>query len=181
VSEFSESWHLVADDEADGAALLDRAGVAGWVFPASGGWVTIVPEASFGQGPHESLPAANTGLLAHYVHAEDHGWQLDVWAGRLPVGSQEVEWTEELDVRSRLDADRLADAVEAARPEPPLDRTELRRLLEVDEASLESMLMSLRSPAPQVAALLGWGEYDWLSGDYLADDGAEEWGARRIG
>jgi hypothetical protein len=54
MSEFSESYHLEADDQQDGLCLLRRANLEGFVFPPQYGWVTIIPRSEFGT-PSERL------------------------------------------------------------------------------------------------------------------------------
>ncbi len=75
MSEFSESYHLEADDQQDSMHLLQRAALEGVVFPPQRGWVTIVPRSQFG-APPERLLEANEGGLLRYLLDQDAGWMF---------------------------------------------------------------------------------------------------------
>jgi hypothetical protein len=84
VSEFSDSFHLRANDPAGVVALLRAAGVAGSVFPAENGWVSFVFERGSRIGTNdlaERVFAANKGLLVDYAYAADHGCWVSVYRG----------------------------------------------------------------------------------------------------
>src|SRR5262245_5368123 len=99
MSEFSQSYHLRTSDEADGVALLERAGRSGWVMTPGDEWVTVIafPD-TFGE-PLPAMVEANEGLLVFYLNAEDHGWLFTVFQGAQPVSSYGCSWEEALDVQ----------------------------------------------------------------------------------
>lgn len=169
MSEFSESWHLVADGAPEGEALLRRAGRPGWVFAPAGGWVTIVPDAGFGELDPAGFAAANTGLLVHYVNAEDHGWAFTVFDGAAPVCAYEAEWTFDLAAdTSRLDVEALVTRLTAAGID--CDAAAVAPLVsdELDEDAL--FADPFTNPGHRFAALLGWAEFSWLDAGGLRND-----------
>jgi hypothetical protein len=168
MSEFTECYQLLADDVADGVALLERAGLPGWAFPPRDGWVTVVVERPYTTEPDPPLIAANQGVLLLFVNAEDHGWSLTLWEGPDERSHYQAEWELDIEVdASRLDLDafrRLVgpavpgermDAVVAALGSPP----EFDAVRWVTEGN----------PAQQVAGLLGLPNAEWISGEQLGD------------
>jgi len=158
MSEFSESFHLRTDKQADGVNLLQRAGLCGAVFSASRGWVTIVPESGLCEAVAQMV-GANEGVLLHYLYAEDHGWQFELYDSRTAICKYECGWDEELAIN---DAET--------------DQSELVPLLveESCEGALESILhpadidaVIMESPAYRFANVVGLEHYEWLSGGYL--------------
>jgi hypothetical protein len=101
VSEFSQSYHVVTDDAETGAALLRDAGLTGWVFPASNGWVTVLPDPDEFGTPSPALVAANAGTLLYYLNAEDHGWTFTIWEGGEQVCAYGCAWDHTLDVQDK--------------------------------------------------------------------------------
>lgn len=94
MSEFSESIHLRSDDVNDVATLLGAAKVAGYVFPASKGWVSFVYD---GDEPparerFDRIIAANRGLLVHWDYAEDHGCNVTLYEGAKRAGRLRVSF-----------------------------------------------------------------------------------------
>jgi hypothetical protein len=110
VSEFSDSYHLEADDQQAGVQLLRRAHLEGFVFPPQSGWVSIFPRSEFGTPP-QSLLEANQGCLLHYLLNEDAGWLFEVYSRPVPVPacSYECRWLDWSDREEwiRVDASRL--------------------------------------------------------------------------
>jgi hypothetical protein len=96
MSEFSESYHLQADDQQDGVGLLQRAHLDGYVFPPQRGWVSIIPRSEFGETP-DDLVEANQGWLLHYLLEQDAGWMSAVYAGPILACFYECRW---LDLRT---------------------------------------------------------------------------------
>lgn len=95
MSEFSHSWHLRESHDSAAIALLVRAKVNGFVFPASGGWVPFV-------APREDdrrVSAANVGLLVRYVYASDHGADIDLFEG--PKRRTQLSWQFEVARKKR--------------------------------------------------------------------------------
>src|SRR5689334_15179452 len=96
MSEFSESYHLRGSDINEGVELVRRSGLKGYVFPPKDGWVAIVVEEnSF--APDQRVVSQNTGMLLHFVSAEDHGWTFTLFDGDREVSAYDCGW--ENDVR----------------------------------------------------------------------------------
>jgi hypothetical protein len=83
VSEVSESGHLRTENAEHAVALLKRAKVPGFVFPARNGWV------SFAYPPGDEnrfdLAQANEKLLVLYEYAADQGCWVTVYQGKKPM------------------------------------------------------------------------------------------------
>jgi HIRAN domain len=91
VSEFTESYHLQADDQQAGVHLLQWAHLDGFVFPPQRGWVTILPRSEFGEMP-DGLVEANEGWLLRYLLDQDTGWMFQVYSGPILGSSYECCW-----------------------------------------------------------------------------------------
>ncbi len=170
MSEFTECYQLLAGDVAEGAALLERAGLSGWAFPAQNGWVTVVVERPYTTEPDPPLIDANQGVLALFVNAEDHGWSLSFWEGAALRSHYRCEWDDEITADTsglsppelrRLLAPAVADptARPAGRGGP---RGPARRRRPRSRSSPATVRPS------RAARLLGFPNADWISGDYLA-------------
>ncbi len=83
MGEVSESAHLRTENVEHAVALLKRAKVAGYVFPARNGWVSFVHEP--GDENRLDLTQANEKLLVFYDYAADHGCWVTVYDGKKPV------------------------------------------------------------------------------------------------
>ena len=118
MSEFSESYHLEADTQQDGIRLLQRAGLTGWVFPpkrhwpATRGWVTILPRSTFGEPP-AALIEANEGWLLHYLLDQDAGWMFAAYTGPVLTSRYECRWLDWSDPQNRIKTDASDVDVEA--------------------------------------------------------------------
>ncbi|SRR6266545_1010759 len=91
MSEFSESYHLQADDQQAGLHLLQQANLEGFVFPPQRGWVTIIPRSEFG-APPQRLLEANQGCLLRYLLDQDAGWMFQVYTGPILASHYECHW-----------------------------------------------------------------------------------------
>jgi hypothetical protein len=91
MSEFSESYHLEADDQQAGVHLLGRANLDGFVFPPQRGWVTIIPRSEFG-APPESLFEANQGRLLRWLLDQDAGSMFQLYSGPILASHYECRW-----------------------------------------------------------------------------------------
>jgi hypothetical protein len=181
MSEFSESFHLVAGELVEGHALLERAGCSGWVFPSVNGWVTVVPDEAtsvgdVGQVDPELLFSGSirtmsppvdspvvTALLANqvlvwFLNYEDHGWAFGVWKGGELISDASVEWT--FDNFAFLDGLNIAATTSALTSANPFVSPDRLGELLASVADGENL-------ADEMAILLGWGEAAWLSSDYL--------------
>jgi hypothetical protein len=104
VSEFSESYHLEADQQQAGVHLLGRANLDGVVFPPQRGWVSIFPRSEFGEPP-DALIQANQGVLLHYLLDEDAGWLFEVYAGPQLTCHYQCHWLDWSDFQARVNVD----------------------------------------------------------------------------
>jgi hypothetical protein len=104
VSEFSESYHLEADEQQAGSHLLQRANLEGVVFPPQCGWVTIIPQSKFGQLP-EGLVQANQGVLLRYLLDQDAGWMFEIFSGPKLASRYQCRWLDWSDQDSRITVD----------------------------------------------------------------------------
>jgi len=163
MSEFSESYHLRGTSRREAITLLQRAGLAGYVFPALDGWVTFVAEGE----PfklNERLVAANEGVLVRWVFADDHGWAFDVVKARKPILRYECSWEEEIEVDGKISHAALQQALGMELPGlageagvTVLYPESIEQLLEV-------------KPAYSFAKAIGLTNYRWLAYDYLSRD-----------
>jgi len=166
MSEFSESYHLKSADPQDAVAILRRAGLAGYVFPAAHGWVSFV--ADEGQfAPDLRIVRESTALLLHYVYAEDHGWSFAFHEHGRPVTSYSCQWDPELEVTdSSLSLDTLR-ALVARHGAGDIDAVIAR----LHPASFEEAIES--ETAKQFAAALGLTHYEWLDFEHTAREFGE--------
>jgi hypothetical protein len=106
MSEFSESYHLEADDQQAGVHLLQRAHLEGFVFPPPRGWVTIVPRSEFGEMPN-ALREANQGWLLRWLLDQDAGWMFEIFTEPILASSYECCWLDWRTWDSRIRVDTL--------------------------------------------------------------------------
>lgn len=81
--ELSESGHLRTENVEHAVALLRRAKIPGFVFPARNGWVSFVYPP--GDENRFDLEQANERLLLLYEYASEHGCWVTVYEGKKPV------------------------------------------------------------------------------------------------
>ncbi|RAP76143.1 hypothetical protein [Paenibacillus montanisoli] len=167
MSEFSESYHLVGKDRREGIALLTRAGLSGYVYPAINDWITLLPS-----GPiytqNEELIANNHGMLLYYAYAEDHGWSFSLYEGDKLICRYDCSWDEEIvhDV-SELHAERLLAFINS-RPGRQQDVTDEQLMKALSITDFEELFEQV--PAYQFAQWLGLTHYEWQSHDYIERD-----------
>ena len=165
MSEFSESYHLRATSRKDAVALLQSAGLAGFVHPSLDGWVTLVAEGEPFR-PNEDLIAPNVGTLVHWVFGEDHGWEFSVYRGPRALCTYSCSWEEEVVVEGKVSHAELEEHI--GMPLPLLAGEAGLKIL--FPKSIEEVF-AVR-PAYAFAKALGLTNYRWLSYDYLASDHA---------
>lgn len=83
MSENSDSGHLRTENPEHAVALLKRAKVPGFVFPARNGWVSFVYPP--GDENQFDLVQANEKLLLLYEYAGDHGCSVTLYQAKKPV------------------------------------------------------------------------------------------------
>lgn len=175
MSEFSQSYHLRTDAQADGVALLERAGLGGWVFPPGNGWVSFVPLPDPYGEPTSELVQANRGTLLFYMNAEDHGWVFTIFEGPQPVSSYGCGWEDDLDVQDeQLDASLVDALVRDGAMDPDLASEQAQRLLHPD--GIDQVLTYFthtegRNPGHGFAETLGLEHFHELSAAYLQQGG----------
>jgi hypothetical protein len=133
MSEFSETYNLLADSRQDAIELLQRARIEGFVFPPANGWITLLPRSEFGQ-PVVPLIEANTGTLLNYLYDDDGGWRFVLLEGPNVTSSYSciwLDWTNWNDDSIRIDDSGLdLDRVlELAARVNPVSSEELERIL----------------------------------------------------
>jgi hypothetical protein len=158
MSEFSESFHVRSSKQADGVDLLRRAGLGGAVFSAVRGWVTVVPEGELCEAV-DQMVGANQGILLHYLYAEDHGWQFELYENSSAICRYQCGW----DPRFAIDDSEMNQSVVV----PLLVEGSRERALEdiLHPADVEAVIME--APAYRFANAVGLEHYEWLSGRYL--------------
>ena len=160
MSEFSESFHLRSEVQADGERLLRRAGFGGAVFSAVRGWVTIVAACDLYEGV-EAMAGANEGVLLHYFYAEDHCWQFAVYEGGRKICRYECDWVEDFG----FDDSGVDKAVLVGLLRDKSLEGELESVLR--PAGIEAIITD--SPAYRFAELVGLEHYEWLGGGHLGE------------
>jgi len=174
VSEFSQSYHLASDEQEEATDLLRRAGVRGWVFPPSNGWVSFLPEPDEFGTPSPAVVAANTGTLLYYLNAEDHGWTFAIWQRSDPVCAYGCSWEGTLVIEdASLDMVVVGQIVSVNALEHEAARLTAERLLHPE--SLEHVLAYVahtegRNPGHGFAEAIGLEHFHWLSTDYVLRD-----------
>jgi hypothetical protein len=163
MSEFSESYHLKADTTHAGVSLLQRAGLSGFVFSASNGWVTVLPEGE-PFSPNAALISANDSILLYYMNAEDHGWAFAVYVNAAPQASYSCAWDESIQVQQPLDIARFETVVGPVLS--PLGAEKLRTVFE--PRNFEELFET--APAYAFAEAVGLKNFEWISFEYLMTD-----------
>jgi hypothetical protein len=163
MSEFSESYHLRGTDIKEGVALVQRAGLKGYVFPPKDGWIPIVAEGnSF--APDERITSRNTGILLHYVSAEDHGWSFAVFEGKELRCGYDCAWDDEVRVDdSRYSSDALARTLGADGPAAVSAAEKILHPADID-AAVDT------EPARVFAEAMRLPRFEWFAYDYVAHD-----------
>ncbi|MCK8487534.1 hypothetical protein M0651_10155 [Paenibacillus sp. MBLB2552] len=170
MSEFSESYHLFSIDQNEGIKLLKKAWLRGFVYPSSYNWVTIVPSGRSFQ-PNKRLINKNKGVLVHLINAEDHGWSISIYDGRKRTFHYECNWEEEIDInQDEYNRERFVDLVNSnpyqQKTVTPLDITKVFYVSDFEE-------LFERNPVQQVAELLGFENYEWISYEYSLREAKE--------
>ncbi|MDQ6420580.1 hypothetical protein RB620_14210 [Paenibacillus sp. LHD-117] len=164
MSEFSASYHLKTDDRNQVVKLIRDSGNTGFVFEETNGWVTFLIE-----GPafdiSESVISCNPGMLVHYSHAEDHGWELRIFNKDEIVFDYTCDWTDDIQIRKELfDLDLIKELV----INQGNSTADLEGLFDLKDFDFD------QSPAFAFAELIGLVHYEWLSADYVSKDELDE-------
>jgi hypothetical protein len=175
MSNWSESYHLRSDDQAAGVALLQRAGLSGFVYPPANGWVTLFAEgAPFNL--NRELVKANEGALLYLWFAEDGGWGFALASGPRVVSAYACRWENGVSVSAgKLRLGALCSELAALGLPGDLRDTLEPLLLSVTEENLFSF--NAEDPAPQrheFAGLLGVTNYEYFTYDALVEEADEE-------
>ena len=163
MSEFSESFHLRATSRLEAVELLRRAGLAGYVFPALDGWVTLLPEGITFEDP-DQLVAVNRGTLLRWAYGEDHGWGFNVYEGTEEKLSYFCSWEDDLEVDGEIQHSQLQQLL----------GLQLQDLAGPTGAQIfypPSMTVVFETkPAYTFAKAIGLTHFKWLSYDYMQLD-----------
>lgn len=116
MSEFTEAYYLRTKEQSEAIALLERAKHSGYVFPEKDGWVTFVINSNFSDTP-ETLRRANTGILVHFINAEDHGWGFEIFYGEKLAMSYKCDINDE-GIMQFIDLDRITEPDYTPEPIP---------------------------------------------------------------
>lgn len=155
MSEFASTYFLRSPDPAEGAALLERAGVEGEAELVENGWIRLDADVLVTDVANH-LVAFNSGVLLWWLYSQDHGWSFRVFEGAACVATYDCELSdcepsEEMQFDDTLvDYARLAAFV----PLSPKDdfQVRLKALLQPD---LSSFMDLDDPPSLQFLDLLG--------------------------
>jgi len=162
MSQFSESYHLKTKDMQDGIMLLQKAGKRGFVFSESNGWVTLVAEGEAFM-PNEGLINSNTGILLHFMNAEDHGWGFTLYDGNKQISQYSCFWEEDLIIEdSDLNIKALGEIIEH-KNEKIKDIKDILYIQEIEEVFEKNV-------AKAFADLIGVTYHEWVSYDYVSNE-----------
>ena len=169
MSEFSQTYHLVADDQGAGVDLLREVPVRGFVFPPSNGWVTFVPDEDEYGRLNQDVVGANPSTLLHLVSAEDHGWEFSVFERDQPTCTYRCTWEWDVEVE---DSQLNLDVVERLSQEhgEGISMPELNALLH--PPNLDALMSDQGNPADRFARSVGLVHFSWISWHYLTVDDA---------
>ncbi len=184
MSEFSQSYHVASDRQEDAVELLQRAGLGGWVFPPSNGWISFLPDPDEFGTPAPALITANAGTLLYYLNAEDHGWTFTIWQGPEVACAYGCSWEDGLEIQdSALDLNLVGQIVSVNALEPHTAKLTIERLLRPE--SREHLLAYAvhtegRNPGHGFAEAIGLEHFPWLSTDYVKRDGGHVFGVETL-
>lgn len=91
MSEFSDSYHLRTNNPLEAVELIRTTERTGAVLPPQGNWTTFLIEGPT-SAPLADLVENNTGLLLHYIHADDHGCWLRFFIGPKELTEASCCW-----------------------------------------------------------------------------------------
>lgn len=163
MSEFSESYHLRTENIEDACSLLRQAGIKGFVFPATNGWVTFVAEDGRFE-PDQRIVAAARQSLLHYVNAEDHGWSFALYDGGQLVSAYRCDWD------GNVSYDDTAYSRSAIEKIVPSVDPEALTEFEAELHPSDSGDVFGAEPARLFAEAVGLERYEWLSYHYVKED-----------
>ena len=166
MSEFSESYHLLCSNYLDGISLIKSAGLKGFVFPESSSWATIVLEGSDFK-PIKKIIESNTGILVHFVNAEDFGWYFSIYDGNKKSCHYECMWQDEIEIADEeFSMDVFESFVQQCNSGTIVDKKEVEGLLH--PKGVDTIFN--KKPAYRIADLLGLKNYQWVSFEYVGYD-----------
>lgn len=180
MSEFSQSYHMVAEQQADAVALLARAGIGGWVLPASNGWVTFLPDPDAFGVPSPEVVASNFGVLLWYLNAEDHGWSFAVFEDSSSVCAYGCAWEDALVVHDEALDQAVVEALVGVNALDPVGiMPQVHALLHpegLEQLGGYVVHTEGRNPGHGFAEAIGLEHFHWLSRDYVEADGGTIFG-----
>ena len=163
MSEFSDSYHLRECTLQDGAALLARAGLHGFLFEPENGWLAVLPQGKPFELNQALLSASAPFLGLHLFFAEDHGWGFEVFQNESVLWRFEVDWNAGLRYPHPCQLGALLALA------PTRAHSELQALLAaLSTSNLEQALGDANAEA--FAEAVGITHYRWLSYYGAVDD-----------
>lgn len=159
MSELSETYHLLTNNQQEAIDLVKRANLPGFVYPQEGPWVALVADGMFLM-PNRNLIEANQGTLLHYFAADDHGWGFEIYEGNEAKSRYMCRMEGEATIEDEeVNWDYLVDFVKKVVNHPdPLP--ELKSLLN-PEIDLE--IFGFQSCADNFAKVMGLSHFQWIS------------------
>lgn len=125
----SESFHLQADTQDAGVALLRTTGIHGSVFPCENGWVTLLPRDDTGSGG-QILARMSSGVLLHLLISEDRGWMFELYRDGMPASSYLCRLSDTIVVDDRrLNSEAIVELVVRRGMDRDGARLEVERIL----------------------------------------------------
>ncbi len=169
MSEFSDSYHLRADDQQAGVDLVRKAGLDGYVFPAENGWVAVVAGGEAFE-PNHRLIEASAGVLLHYMNAPDTGWGFELYRDGQRLARYEAEWDHDLRVTvDEVDRTVLQDALGDGFRD--LNVEDYRRIFHPTFDELMEGTIADEDPlAERFAEVAGLTNVSWVSYHYVDSD-----------
>lgn len=155
MSEFSDSYHLLASNTKDVKRLIRQSGRYGMVIPCTGKYIPFLVEGpEEAGGPIDRLVQHNTQLLIHYAFAEDHGCWIKVFDQDTELACLCYEAGD-----SRL-SQKLAATTDTLLSRAVIDNLTASRLQDLGS---NLGFAEIAEIGPQVAEVLGLQHVSWLS------------------
>jgi hypothetical protein len=160
MSEFSDSYHVLAHDTRDVARLIRRSGRYGMILPALGRYIPFVVEGldEVG-GPMDAIVDHNEGILIHYSFSDEDGCWTRVFEGATELADLPfvTALAGQADLRANLHEQPRARGLAVLLDRGIIDPDIAARL----EAAAQQT--DPREVGPQVATALGLEHVAWLS------------------
>jgi len=161
MSEFSESYHIYAQDFLKTHKTLKLLGLNGILFKPKrdNKWCTFIPFEPADFVPSVAYKYISSPIMT-YFYAEDHGWSIQLVTDQPPL-RYDCSWEEKVKIETEDDF-----------------INKLEKLLDVNiDEELKSLLFSTdidtilhKNPAYMFCAAIGLDKFNWLSPAYILED-----------